>query len=307
MPGTSGAVVRFDGRVAIVTGAGNGLGRAYAVELAHRGAYVVVNNRRRAGDAAGATSAERTVASIRASGGTAIPNWDDVRDPQSGRRLVAAALEAWGRIDILVNNAGIDQHRAFHKLGIDEFKEIFELNFYGSLYATHAAFGLMRNAKFGRIVVSTSSAGLHGLHGLTAYAAAKAALIGLIRSLAQEGQAHGVFCNAIAPYAATQMTARHATPESLRAMEPELVAPMVAYIVSEQSQLNGQVIVAGRGGFRRATAVEGEGFGYGSRTDLTPERIGADLAPILSIATAREFSDALAAFQHFSQAFPGAS
>ena len=304
--GTTGAEMRFDGRVAIVTGAGNGLGRAYALDLAGRGARIVVNNRRRPGDPPGGSSAERTVATIRAAGGEAVPNWEDVREPQSGPRLVAAALEAWGRLDILINNAGVDQHRTFYKLSIAEFKEIFELNFYGSLYVTHAAFARMREARFGRIVVSTSSAGLHGLHGLTAYAAAKAALIGLMRSLALEGAAHGVLCNAVAPYAATQMTARHAAPETMVAMGPELVAPMVAYLVSEQSTLNGQVIVAGKGGFRRAAAVEGPGRAYAPAAEVTPERIGADLERILSLSPAHEFSDALAAFQDFSQAVPGA-
>jgi NAD(P)-dependent dehydrogenase (short-subunit alcohol dehydrogenase family) len=299
--------IRFDGRVAIVTGAGNGLGRAYALDLAGRGARVVANNRRRAADADDASSAERTVAAIRAAGGEAIPNWDDVRDPASGPRLVAQALDAWGRIDVLVNNAGVDQHCAFHKLSVAEFKDIFDVNFYGSLYVTHAAFGRMREAGYGRIVVSSSSAGLHGLHGLSAYAAAKAALIGLMRSLAQEGATRGVFCNAIAPYAATRMTARHATPEFLADMRPELVAPMVAYLVSDRSRLNGQIIVAGKGGFRRAATVEGAGAGYALEAALTPERIDADLDRIVSMAAAREFADAIAAFQHFSAAFPGAS
>jgi NAD(P)-dependent dehydrogenase (short-subunit alcohol dehydrogenase family) len=306
VPAGGQPAIRFDGRVAIVTGAGNGLGRAYALDLARRGARVVVNNRRHASDADGASSAERTVAAIRAAGGEAVPNWDDVRDPASGPRLIAQALDSWGRIDVLVNNAGVDQHCAFHKLSVAEFKDIFEVNFYGSLHVTHAAFGPMRAAGYGRIVVSSSSAGLHGLHGLSAYAAAKAALLGLMRSLAQEGASRGVLCNAIAPYAATRMTARHATPEFIAEMRPELVAPLVAYLVSERSRLNGEIIVAGKGGFRRAATVEGAGLGYASEAALTPERIDADRERILSMTAAREFADALAAFEHFAAAFPGA-
>src|SRR5262245_39184542 len=189
-------MIRFDERVVIVTGAGKGLGRAYAEYLASRGARVVVNNRRRE---SAASSADEVVAAIRSAGGQAVANYDSVEDPSSGECLVQTALDTWGRLDILVNNAGVDQHRTFHTLGIGEFRAIFDINFLGSLYVTHAAYARMRQAGYGRIVVSTSSAGLHGLHGLSAYAAAKAALIAFARSLASEGASHNVLSNAIAP------------------------------------------------------------------------------------------------------------
>jgi NAD(P)-dependent dehydrogenase (short-subunit alcohol dehydrogenase family) len=297
--------MRLQERVAIVTGAGNGLGRAYAIDLAARGARVVVNNRRRQADAPGDTSAERTVAAIRAAGGDAVANLDDVRVPATGPNLVAQALDTWGRLDIVVNNAGVSQHLAFHKIGLEEFREIFDVNFNGSLYLTHAAYGHMRDAGYGRIVVSTSSAGLHGLHGLSAYAASKSALIGLMRSLAQEGSGRGVLSNAICPYASTSMTAAHAAPEKMTAMPPELVAPMVAYLVSEQTRLNGRVIVAGKGAFRRAAMVEGAGMAYASAGDVTCESFARDIERIDSLDAPREFPDALAAFADFFRASPG--
>jgi NAD(P)-dependent dehydrogenase (short-subunit alcohol dehydrogenase family) len=243
-------------RVAIVTGAGIGLGRAYALELARRGLRVVVNNRRREVDALGRGSADRVVAEIRAAGGEAIADYEDVCDDGAGERMVQRALQAWGRLDALVNNAGVDQHAPFHRIDLAEFRRIFEVNFFGTLQVTHAAWAPMRAAGHGRIVVSTSSAGLHGLHGLSAYAASKAALIGLARTLAAEGASRDVFCNAIAPYAATRMTEAHLDAAAREAMAPERVAPLVAELVSAESRINGEVIVAGLGWARRATTVE---------------------------------------------------
>jgi NAD(P)-dependent dehydrogenase (short-subunit alcohol dehydrogenase family) len=290
-------MIRFDGRVAIVTGAGKGLGRAYATHLAARGARVVVNNRRRSQDEP--SSADEVVQAIRQAGGQAIANYDSVEDPAAGERIVQQALDAWGRIDVLVNNAGVDQRATFHKVSVEQFRQIFDINFYGSLYVTHAAYARMRAAGYGRIVVSTSVAGLYGLHGLTAYSASKAALIGFMRTLAAEGKSHNVLTNAIAPYAATPMTARQGNmpEEFMRTMSPEFVAPMVTLMVSEQASMNSQVIIAGRGVFRRATNVEGRGLRYAEPTAATPEALARDVAQILDMQDAAEFADAMAAFQ----------
>jgi NAD(P)-dependent dehydrogenase (short-subunit alcohol dehydrogenase family) len=299
-------VIRFDGRVAIVTGAGHGLGRAYALQLAARGARVLVNNRRHDTDAPGETSAERTVAAIRAAGGEAEPNFDSVRDPRSGERLVAQALDTWGRLDALVNNAGVDQHAPLHRITVEQFLDVFEPNFHGSLYATHAAYALMRRVGYGRIVVSASSAGLHGLHGLTAYAASKGALIAFARSLAQEGASRGVLVNAIAPYAATRMTAAHTPPEVAAELRPELVAPVVAYLASDRCTANGRVLVAGKGGLRRATTVEGPCIGYSTAAELTPEAVARDLDSLPAAGAGwSEFPDALASFDDFYRSLPG--
>jgi len=290
-------MIRFDDRVAIVTGAGKGLGRAYAMLLAARGARVIVNNRRRSKDEP--SSADEVVQAIRQAGGQAIANYESVEDATAGERMVQQALDAWGRIDVLVNNAGVDQRSTFHKVSVEQFRQIFDINFYGSLYVTHAAYARMRAAGYGRIVVSTSVAGLYGLHGLTAYSASKAALIGFMRTLAAEGKSHNVLTNAIAPYAATPMTARQGNmpEEFMRTMSPEFVAPMVTLMVSEQTSMNGQVIIAGRGAFRRAANVEGSGLRYAEPSAATAEALARDVAQILDMQDATEFADAMAAFQ----------
>ena len=290
-------MIRFDERVAIVTGAGKGLGRSYAIYLAARGARVVVNNRRRS--TGEPSSADEVVQAIRQAGGQAVANYDSVEDPASGERIVQQAFDTWGRLDVLVNNAGVDQRSTFHKVSVEQFRQIFDINFYGSLYVTHAAYSRMRAAGYGRIVVSTSVAGLYGLHGLTAYSASKAALIGFMRTLAMEGKSHNVLTNAIAPYAATPMTSRQGNmpEEFMTTMRPEFVAPAVALMVSEQTSLNGQVIIAGRGVFRRAANVEGRGLRYAEPTDATPEALARDVAELLDMQGASEFADAMAAFQ----------
>jgi NAD(P)-dependent dehydrogenase (short-subunit alcohol dehydrogenase family) len=290
-------MIRFDERVAIVTGAGKGLGRAYSIYLAARGARVVVNNRRRS--ASEPSSADEVVQAIRQAGGQAVANYDSVEDPASGERIVQQAFDTWGRLDVLVNNAGVDQRSTFHKVSVEQFRQIFDINFYGSLYVTHAAYSRMRAAGYGRIVVSTSVAGLYGLHGLTAYSASKAALIGFMRTLAMEGKSHNVLTNAIAPYAATPMTSRQGNmpEEFMTTMRPEFVAPAVALMVSEQTSLNGQVIIAGRGVFPRAANVEGRGLRYAEPTDATPEALARDVAELLDMQGASEFADAMAAFQ----------
>jgi NAD(P)-dependent dehydrogenase (short-subunit alcohol dehydrogenase family) len=299
-------MIRFDDRVAIVTGAGKGLGRAYAMHLATRGARVVVNNRRRS--ASEPSSADEVAQAIRQTGGQAIANYESVEDPAAGARIVQQALDAWGRVDILVNNAGVDQRSTFHKVSVEQFRRIFDINFYGSLYVTHAAYARMRAAGYGRIVVSTSVAGLYGLHGLTAYSASKAALVGFMRTLAAEGKSHNVLTNAIAPYAATPMTARQGNmpEEFMRTMSPEFVAPLVTLMVSEQTTLNGQVIIAGRGVFRRAANVEGRGLRYAEPASATPETLARDVEQILDMQDATEFADAMAAFQQLFGSGSGA-
>jgi NAD(P)-dependent dehydrogenase (short-subunit alcohol dehydrogenase family) len=291
-------------RVVIVTGAGAGLGRAYSLHLARDGLCVLVNNRRRVVDARGRGSADDVVEQIRAAGGEAVANYDDVAAEGAGERIVRQALDTWGRLDALVNNAGVDQHAAFHRIDLAAFRAIFDVNFLGTLQVTHAAWGHMRSAGHGRILVSTSSAGLHGLHGLSAYASSKAALIALARTLAAEGAARDVYCNAIAPYAATRMTEAHLDADSRATMAPELVAPLVARLVSEKSRVNGQVFVVGRGWARRATTVELEPcvyVGTGEPADAVAALQGERLhVP----GVCREYADALEAYADFQRALP---
>ncbi len=287
-------------RVAVVTGAGTGLGRAYAHRLAADGLRVVVNNRRREVDAAGRGSADHVVAEIVAAGGTAIANYEDVCAENAGDLLLAQALQTWGRLDVLVNNAGVDQHAPFHKIDVDAFRRIFEINFFGTVQVTHPIWQHMRTVGHGRVLVSTSSAGLHGLHGLSAYAASKAALIGLARSLAAEGASRDVFCNAIAPYAATRMTAAHAQAgDGSNRMTPALVAPLVSLLVSAGSRINGQVLVAGAGWARRAAVVEDEHLvwvGGGDLDDASTQRL---VGPVSPSDIYREYRDALHSYDDF--------
>jgi len=287
-------------RVAIVTGAGIGLGRAYARRLAADGLRVIVNNRRREVDAAGRGSADRVVEEILAAGGEAVADYEDVCAEGAGARMVEHALSTWGRLDVLVNNAGVDQHAAFHKIDLDAFRSIFDVNFFGTLGVTHAAWRHMREAGHGRVLVSTSSAGLHGLHGLSAYASSKAALIGLARSLAQEGAARDLFCNAIAPYAATRMTAAHTRDaDALATMAPEHVAPLVSMLVSEHSKVNGQVIVAGRGWARRSTTVELDSLVYVGQEAPLDASAQLSAGPLRVEGICREFRDALESYEDF--------
>jgi NAD(P)-dependent dehydrogenase (short-subunit alcohol dehydrogenase family) len=286
-------------RVAIVTGAGTGLGRAYALRLAADGLRVLVNNRRREVDERGRGSADRVVEEILAAGGVAVANHEDVCADGAGERMVAQALATWGRLDVLVNNAGVDQHAAFHRIDLASFRAIFDVNFLGTLQVTHAAWAHMRRAGHGRVLVSTSSAGLHGLHGLSAYAAAKAALIGLARTLAAEGADHDLFCNAVAPYAATRMTAAHVAEALRERMAPELVAPLVSALVSERSRLNGQVLVVGQGWARRAATVELDALvevGPEAPVDAFAQRVGEPLR-IPGVCT--EFRDGRESFADF--------
>lgn len=252
-------------RVAIITGAGKGLGRAYAQHLAARGAAIVVNNRRHPGEADDATSAARVVATIRAAGGRAVANYAAVERPESGANMVTQALEAFGRLDIVIANAALAQLAPFHKLSLDQFRTIFDVSILGSLHLVHAAWPVLRGQRSGRVILTTSSAGRFGNHGLTAYAAAKGAVEMLMRSLAAEGAANGIYTNAISPYARSQMTEAHLDPALAARLAPEAVAPMVAWLASDDCTVNGEVIVAAGGRYRRAYAVETAGM---AGTDL---------------------------------------
>ncbi len=293
-------MIRFDDRVAIVTGAGKGLGRAYALELARRGARLVLNNRRREVDHQGLAAVDHLAAEIRAAGGEAVVNADSVEDPASGPRMVAQALDQWGRLDVVVNNAGVDRTASFAKMTLSEYLNAFEINFHGSLYLAHAAWGPMREVGYGRIVMSTSSAGLHGGHGLSSYAAAKAALIGLTRSLAVEGRSRGVLVNAIAPYAFTPMTAPQMPPELADRFPSHAVAPLVAWLASEaNTSISGECFVAGGGRFQRAASVEGSGVLLAG-SDNSAEGIGTHLDRLRTLEDAQEFVDAMTAFSALS-------
>jgi NAD(P)-dependent dehydrogenase (short-subunit alcohol dehydrogenase family) len=242
-------------RTVIVTGAGKGLGRAYALRLAAAGAAVVVNNRWT--DRSQPSSAEAVAAEIRAAGGAAIADVGAAEDPAGGAALVGLALAEFGRLDAVVANAGVSQAQRMRRQDPADFARIFDVNFFGTYHLVRAAWPVLTDQGEGRIVVSTSSAGLHGGDGMTAYAASKAALIGLMRAMAVEGRASGVLVNAISPYALTQMTERFVDPALGTRMAPEAVAPLIEWLAGPDCDVTGQVFVAGGGGVKAAYAVEG--------------------------------------------------
>jgi NAD(P)-dependent dehydrogenase (short-subunit alcohol dehydrogenase family) len=260
---TAGTDLR--GRCAIVTGAGKGLGRAYALHLAACGARVLVNNRRHPGEADADTSAAQTVAAIRAAGGTAEANWSDVTDPDSGQAMVRQAIEQLGGLHIVVANAGVDTPTAFHKQSMADFRAIFDTSFFGNLHLAHAAWPHLTQQRQGRMVLTASSAGLHANHGQSAYSAAKAAVIGLMRALAIEGRKHGVRVNVIAPYGYSQMTAPYMPPDMARSFDPALVAPLVGWLCSDACDVSGEVLVSGAGLVRRAAVGESDALALSGR------------------------------------------
>ena len=275
------------GRTAIVTGAGKGLGRAYALHLARQGAKVLVNNRRHTGETDGDTSAQQTVDAIRAMGGTAMANWCDVSDPLSGEAMVEQARSHFGRIDIVIANAGIDRARVFAKQSLADFRAIFDTSFLGNLYLVHAAWPHLTNQNYGRVVLTTSSAGLYGNHGQVAYSAAKSAVIGMVRALAIEGRRDGVCINAIAPYGYSQMTAPYLAGEMATTFDPQRVAPLVAWLCGAGCDVNGEVLVCGGGLIRRADVGETDARAL-PESELAATVHDLRLLPLRSHASARD-------------------
>ncbi|MCB1853590.1 MAG: SDR family NAD(P)-dependent oxidoreductase [Pseudomonadales bacterium] len=283
----------LQGRVAIVTGAGKGLGRAWALQLAAQGARVVVNNRSRAADA-GPRSADAVVTEIQCAGGEAVANHDSVEAADTGSRLVEQALQHFGRLDIVVANAGIDCAASFHKLALADFERVMEVNFHGVARLLHAAWPVLRAQTYGRVLVSGSTAGLYGNHGQAAYASAKAALQGLVKTLAIEGRSRGVLVNLLAPYAVTQLTHGAFPAAQVAQFSAEAVAPLVAWLVTEHCRLTGQVIIAGAGGFRQVRTLESDTLVIGDDIPDALERL-----QLLACSQAPE--SASAEFENFSR------
>lgn len=244
---------RFDNKVAIVTGAGGGLGRSHALALAARGARVVVNDLGAARDGGGssATPAERVVDEIRAAGGTARVDTASVTDAEAIAEMVEATLSDWGRVDILINNAGVLRDKSFAKMTVEDFRYVVDVHLMGAMICTKAVWETMRTQNYGRIVMTTSSSGLYGNFGQANYGAAKMALVGLMQTLSIEGAKHDIRINCLAPTAATRMTEDLGAALPLEALGPELVTPGLLYLVSEEAPTR-CILAAGAGGFERA-------------------------------------------------------
>jgi NAD(P)-dependent dehydrogenase (short-subunit alcohol dehydrogenase family) len=293
--------VRFDGRVAVVTGAGGGLGRVYALELARRGAKVLVNDLGGSRDGTGTGSAEaadKVVEEIRASGGEALASYDTVSTPQGGEAIVEKALGAFGKVDILINNAGILRDKTLVNMEPEWWDKVMEVHLRGAYNVTRPALVRMREQAYGRIVMTTSSAGLYGNFGQANYAAAKMALVGFMNALKLEGAKYNVLVNAVAPMAATRLTQDVLPAELFQRLKPEFVAPLVLYLCSEQCKDSGRIYNAGAGYFNRAALVTGSGalLGDGRRVP-TPEEILENWQAINSMEGAREFPNAAASME----------
>jgi NAD(P)-dependent dehydrogenase (short-subunit alcohol dehydrogenase family)/acyl dehydratase/putative sterol carrier protein len=298
--------IRFDDRVAIVTGAGAGLGRIYSIELARRGARVVVNDLGGNRDGAGEGSfgpADKVVEEIRAMGGEAVANYDSVATSEGGRGIVNTALEAFGRLDILINNAGILRDRSLAKMEPEDWDAVMSVHLDGAYNVSRPAFSTMRENRYGRIVVITSASGLNGNFGQTNYSAAKMALIGFMNTLKLEGEKHGIKVNAVAPIAATRLTEELLPPDLSEKMKPDFVAPLVLLLCSEECRVSGRVYSAGMGYYSRVGLVTGQGTVIGDGKQIpSPELVERHINDICSLAGAVEHFDATSALGAMLQA-----
>ena len=251
-------------RVVIVTGAGGGLGREYALTLAKEGACVVVNDLggARDGTGAGHNMADQVVEEIKAAGGRAVANYDSVAEPEGGENIVKTALEAFGKIDGVISNAGILRDGTFHKMTAEQWDIVLKVHLYGGYNVIRAAWPHFREQSYGRIVVATSTSGLFGNFGQANYSAAKLGLVGLINTLAQEGAKYNIKANALAPIAATRMTEDILPPEVFKKLTPEYVAPVVAYLCTEEVPDTASVFIVGGGKVQRAALFQNEGVTF---------------------------------------------
>ncbi len=257
-------------RVIVVTGAGGGLGRSYARFLAAHGALVVVNDLggARDGSGAGTSMADSVVDEIRTAGGRAVANYSSVADPDGAAEIIHTALSEFGAVHGVISNAGILRDGAFHKMTQDNWDAVMQVHLYGGYHVIRAAWPHLREQNYGRVVVATSTSGLYGNFGQANYGAAKAGLVGLINTLAIEGRKYGITANAVAPLAATRMTADIGSAELLDKLDPELVAPAVGYLASAENTDTGSVFVVGGGLVQRVAQFQNAGVSFTSAPDL---------------------------------------
>ena len=273
-------MIAFDDRVAIVTGAGAGLGRAHALGLAARGARVVVND---------LSNARAVVAEIEAAGGQAMAHPADVSDEAQVRDMVSKAMGLWGRIDILVNNAGILRDKTFGKMALKDFRKVLDVHLMGSANCCHAVWPILRAQKYGRIVLTSSGSGLYGNFGQSNYGAAKAAMIGLMNVLHLEGARDDIRVNTLAPTAATQMTKDLLPEAALGLLQPETITPGLLYLVSEDGP-NRTILSAGAGSFAQTRVYETQG--HRIEGEITPEAVAANWHAITQPNQQEELQDA---------------
>lgn len=284
--------VRYDGRVAIVTGAGAGLGRTYALELAARGAKVVVNDLGGARDGSGggsASVADQVVDEIKAKGGEAVANYDNVATVEGGENIVKTAVDAYGTVDILINNAGILRDKSFLKMEPENWDIVIAVHLRGAYCVTRPAWKIMRENQYGRIVLTSSGSGIFGNFGQSNYGAAKMGLVGMMNTLKLEGAKYNITVNTLAPFAASRLTEDVLPPDLFSSAPPEFVTPLVMYLVSEACTESGSIYQAGQGNFARITVVTGPGMQLGDgKTPPTVEEVRDNWEKIRSVEGATE-------------------
>ncbi len=297
------ADIRYDGRVAIVTGAGQGIGRMYALELGKRGAKVVVNDLGGARDGVGTdqSAADKVVDEIKAAGGEAVANYDSVATMEGGENIVKTAVDAFGKVDILINNAGILRDKSFLKMTEDEWDLVIAVHLKGSFCVTQPAVKLMKENNYGRIIFTASTSGLYGNFGQTNYGAAKLGVVGIMNTLKLETAKYNIKVNTIAPTAWSRMTSDLFPPEFEQKMRPQFNSPMVLYLVSEENETNGMTFAMGAGWYGRTAIVNSSGacLGDGSR-DIDPEEIRDNFDKIMNLDEAKPHESGAGPFEYMA-------
>ncbi len=293
--------IRFDGRVAIVTGAGVGLGRSHALGLAARGARVVVNDLgvSTSGETAASEAGQQVVEEIRAAGGEAFAHGADVADPQAVAAMVAQAMDTWGRVDIAVNNAGILRDKTFAKMTLDDFRKVVDVHLMGSVHVAHAVWPVMRQQKYGRIVMTTSDSGVFGNFGQSNYGAAKMGVVGLMNVLCLEGARDDIRVNTLAPTAATRMTENLLPQEALQLLAPETITPGLLFLCSDDAPTR-TILGAGAGCYTQIRIYETEGIHLDGAAN-TPEAVADRLEAIRDPDGQRELPNAFAQTRTFAR------
>ncbi|MDA0345135.1 MAG: SDR family NAD(P)-dependent oxidoreductase [Proteobacteria bacterium] len=291
----------FKGKVAIVTGSGGGIGKGYALELARRGAKVVVNDLGGSVDGTGGSvsAAEAVVQEIEANGGEALANGANVSNQSDVKDMVESTISKWGRVDILINNAGILRDKSFGKMEWEDFVAVINVHLLGSALCAHSVFPVMKEQEYGRIIMTSSSSGLFGNFGQTNYAAAKMGVVGLMNTLKLEGAKYNVHTNSIAPTATTRMTEHLFPAEFGEQLDPKYIIPAVVYLASEKAP-NGEILEAGGGVVANTYVMETMGKFFGTDENFTAEAVAESWAEIADTNDARRpFQGGDVALKHF--------
>ncbi len=293
--------INFDGQVAVITGAGQGIGKAYALELAQRGAKVVVNDLggSRGGVGSNSSAADNVVAEIVAQGGEAVACYDSVATMAGGENIIKTAMDAYGKVDILINNAGILRDKSFLKMTEDEWDLVIGVHLKGAFCVTQPALKVMKDNNYGRVIFTASTSGLYGNFGQTNYGAAKMGLIGIMNSLKQEVSKYNIMINTIAPTAWSRMTADVLPPDFEKKFNPQFNEPMVLYLCSKENRVTGNSYAMGAGWYGRSAVVSGDGFCPGhAGKPVSVEDIRDNFDAISDLKGSKEHENALSIFSY---------